>query len=409
MTKIDLKTFTSAIAHIAEKYHLKTEQVFTIAEEALAAAYKKEYGQPGMEVKAELNPQTGAVRFWQAKEVIDPQEEEEGRFKFKQTIKLDEARKIDPKIKAGEILFLPLAEKTEFGRIAAQTAKQVLLQKVKETQREAIYNKYKEKEGEVVSGLVQRAESNTVFFDLGDAVGILPAEERMEGENYSPGRRLRLYLLSVDKTSRGPVIFLSRAYPKLVSKLFESEVPELAEGQLVIKSIAREAGSHSKIAVVSKDPEIDPIGAMVGQRGSRILTVTNELNGEKIDVIKWSDDPQTYIINALAPAKVEEVKIEKPNRALVLVSPDQLSLAIGRKGQNVRLAAKLTGWKIDIQSTSPVEEEDASEEVQSEGKEAAKEERDKTAEESEENESSKKEKVEKKKIKKATSRKSEEA
>ena len=362
MSKIDLKSFTSAIAHIAEKYHLGSEQIFEIAEEALAAAYKKEYGQPGMEVKAELNPQTGAVKFWQIKEVIDPEKEEGGRFKFQQSIELKEAKKIDPKIKLGESLFIPLPEKTEFGRIAAQTAKQVLLQKVKETQRDAIYEKYKDKEGEVITGLVQRAESNTVFFDLGDAVGVLPAEEKMEGENYSPGRRLRLYVLSIDKTSRGPVIFLSRAYPKLISKLFEAEVPELTEGQLIIKSIAREAGSHSKVAVTSKDPEVDPIGAMVGQRGSRILTVTNELNGEKIDIIKWAEDPQVYVTNALAPAKVVEVKIEEPNRAVALVDPDQLSLAIGRKGQNVRLAAKLTGWKIDIQSTAPEEESNQSEE-----------------------------------------------
>ena len=360
MAKIDLKSFTSALAHIAEKHHLEPEQVFQIAEESLAAAYKKEYGQPGMEIKADLDKKTGRVHFWQVKEVIE-KPEEENRFKAQQVIELAEAKKIDPKAKVGETLLIPLPEKTEFGRIATQTAKQVLLQKVKETQREVIYEKYKQKEGEVISGLVQRAESNTVFFDLGDAVGILPAEEKMEGENYFPGRRFQLYILSVDKTPRGPVIFLSRAYPKLVSKLFENEVPELAEGQVVIKSIAREAGSHCKVAVASNDSDIDPIGAMVGQRGTRILTVTNELNGEKIDIIKWSEKPEEYVANALAPAKVVEVKINDQNTALALVEPGQLSLAIGRKGQNVRLAAKLTGWKIDVQSTEPEEEKEKEE------------------------------------------------
>ena len=344
------------MAHIAEKHHLELEQVFAIAEESLAAAYKKEYGQSGMEIKAKLDTKTGKVRFWQVQEVIDHQEEE-NHFKAQQFIELKEAEKIKPKVKIGDTLLIPLPPKTEFGRIATQTAKQVLLQKVKETQREVIYQKYKQKEGEVISGIVQRAESSAVFFDLGDGVGILPVEEKMEGESYPSGRRFHLYILSVEKSSRGPVIFLSRAYPKLISRLFESEVPELTEGQLTIKSIAREAGSHCKVAVVSNNPEVDPIGAMVGQRGSRILTVTNELNGEKIDIIKWASNSQEYIANALAPAKVVEVKINDQNAAIALVDPDQLSLAIGRRGQNVRLAAKLTGWKIDIQSTSPIEEQ----------------------------------------------------
>jgi len=355
MTEIDLKSLISAVAHIAEKHHLEPEQVFQIAEEALAAAYKKEYGQVGMEVKAELDPETGEAHFWQTKEVVASPEEDDHHFP-QQVIALEEAKKIDPQAKIGKTILLPLPEKTAFGRIASQTAKQVLLQRVKEAQREMIYEKYEKKEGEVISGIVQRAESNTIFFDLGDAVGILPAEEKMEGENYLPGRRFQLYLLSVDKTSRGPAIFLSRAYPKLVSRLFEAEVPELAEEQLTIKSIAREAGSHCKVAVVSNDPEVDPIGAMVGQRGTRILTVTNELNGEKIDIIKWAEEAEEYIINALAPARVAEAEISDQNKAIALVEPDQLSLAIGRKGQNVRLAAKLTGWKIDIQSTEPEEE-----------------------------------------------------
>ena len=365
MSEIDLKSLVSAVAHIAEKHHLEPEQVFQIAEEALAAAYKKEYGEVGMEVKAELDPETGAVHFWQLKEAVTSLEEDDHHHSPQQVILLEEAKKIDSQAKVGKSILLPLPEKTIFGRIASQTAKQVLLQRVKETQREMIYEKYEGKEGEVISGIVQRAESNTIFFDLGDSIGILPAEEKMEGENYLPGRRFQLYLLSVDKTSRGPAIFLSRAYPKLVSRLFEAEVPELLEGQLTIKSLAREAGSHCKVAVASNDPEVDPIGAMVGQRGTRILTITSELNGEKIDIIKWAEDSEEYITNALAPARVAEVKISKENKAVAFVDPDQLSLAIGRKGQNVRLAAKLTGWKIDIQSTEEAEEAEKTEKVSS--------------------------------------------
>ncbi len=365
MSEIDLKSLVSAVAHIAEKHHLEPEQVFQIAEEALAAAYKKEYGEVGMEVKAELDPETGAVHFWQLKEVVASLEEDDHHHSPQQVILLEEAKKTDPQAEIGGNILLPLPEKTVFGRIASQTAKQVLLQRVKETQREMIYKKYEGKEGEVISGIVQRAESNTIFFDLGDSIGILPAEEKMEGENYLPGRRFQLYLLSVDKTSRGPAIFLSRAYPKLVSRLFEMEVPELLEEQLTIKSLAREAGSHCKVAVASNDPEVDPIGAMVGQRGTRILTITSELNGEKIDIIKWAEDSEEYIANALAPARVAEVKISKENKAVAYVDPDQLSLAIGRKGQNVRLAAKLTGWKVDIQSTEAAEETEKTEKVSS--------------------------------------------
>ena len=357
---MDLEVLTSAASQIAEESNIPHEQVVKIVEDSLAAAYKKDYGQSGEEIKASLDMKTGAVQFWQIKQVVTLAEKEDEKTHFNplRSILLKEAQKINSKIKAGDDLHIPLETKTTFGRIAAQTAKQILLQKVKEAHRESVYQEYKEKEGEVITGLVQRIESAAIYFDLGNAIGILPEEEQCENERYCLGQRIKLYLLSVDNTSKGPVIFLSRAYPKLVSKLFELEVPEVAEGQIVIKSIAREAGSHCKVAVSAIDENTDPIGAMVGQKGTRILTVTNELNGEKIDVIRWADDPSKYVGFALAPAKVKRVEIEEPDRAKVFVAADQLSLTIGKNGQNVRLAAKLTGWKIDVQEEKADIEED---------------------------------------------------
>jgi len=357
---MDLEVLTSAASQIAEESNIPHEQVVKIVEDSLAAAYKKDYGQSGEEIKASLDIKTGAVQFWQIKQVITLAEKEDEKIHFNplRSILLKEAKKINSKIKIGDDLHIPLEAKTTFGRIAAQTAKQILLQKVKEAHRESVYQEYKEKEGDVITGLVQRIESAAIYFDLGNAIGILPEEEQCENERYRLGQRIKLYLLSVDNTSKGPVIFLSRAYPKLVSKLFELEVPEVAEGQIVIKSIAREAGSHSKVAVFATDENTDPIGAMVGQKGTRILTITNELNGEKIDVIRWAEDPSKYVGFALAPAKVKRVEIEEPDRAKVFVDADQLSLTIGKKGQNVRLAAKLTGWKIDVQEDKADTEED---------------------------------------------------
>ena len=281
------------------------------------------------------------------------------RFNPERHLMLSEAKKIKKGVKAGEELEFPLESKgaSSFGRIAAQTAKQVVLQKIKEIEKETIFSEFQAKEGEVVSGIVQRMEGRNVFLNIGKALGILTREEQVPGEFYRLGQRLKVYLLKTENTPRGPVIFLSRSHPKLISKLFELEVPEIASGQVEIKSIAREAGSRSKIAVVSNDERIDPIGAAVGQRGTRVMTVINELGGEKIDIIHWSDDPQELIANALSPAKVLEVRIGEKNTALALVPEDQLSLAIGKDGQNVRLAAKLSGWKIDVRNAADENEE----------------------------------------------------
>ena len=366
---MDIKLFKSAIAQIAEEKGIPFDKVLEDIETAIAAAYKKEYGKKGQVIKCKFNLETGELKFWQTKTVVDkgmiyseeeleklekkeiaPEKEKPEKIKFnpEKHVLLEEAKKINSKIKTGEELIIPLETKSDFGRIAAQTAKQVVLQKLKETERETIFQEYKTKEGEIISGILQRIEGKNIYFDIGKTIGILPKYEQVPGEFYRPGQRLKLYILKIEKTNKGPVIFLSRAYPKFVSKLFELEVPEIAAGQVEIKSIAREAGSRTKIAVFSKVEGIDSIGAAVGQRGTRVNAVIAELGGEKIDIIEYSEEPEKYIANSLSPAKVLEVKILPKNKALAIVPEDQLSLAIGKDGQNVRLAAKLTGWKIDV-------------------------------------------------------------
>lgn len=398
----DIKNFTMAIAQIAEEKGISTEKVLETIEMAIAAAYKKDYGKKGQVVKAKLDPETGQVKFWQVKQAVTEDmiysEEElekmktlpsealvrEGeesaeasadkkiRFNPEKHIMFDEAKKINPKIKKGEELELALEAKADYGRIAAQTAKQVILQRIREAEKESILDEYRAKEGELVSAIVQRVEGRSVFMDIGKTLGIMPREEQVQGEFYRPGQRLKTYILKVEESSKGPVVFLSRAYPKIISKLFEIEVPEISSGQVQIKSIAREAGSRSKVAVASTQEEIDPIGAMVGQKGTRVMAVINELGGEKIDIIAYDDDPEKYIANSLSPAKVLEVKIQPRNKAQVTVPEDQLSLAIGKDGQNVRLAAKLTGWKIDVKGAESGEVEANPEEAEEKPKEKKK-------------------------------------
>ncbi len=372
---MDIKNFTSAINQIAEEKGIPAEKVMETIEMAIAAAYKKDYGKKGQIIKAKLSPKTGQVKFWQIKQVVNESmiyseeeleklkekkeeiEEKKIRFNSEKHIMVEEAKKKNSKIKPGEDLEIPLEIQEDYGRIAAQTAKQVILQRIREAEREVILSEYKSKEGEIISGIVQRVEGRTVFLDIGKTLGILPREEQVPGEFYRPGQRLKVYVMKVDETSKGPVVFLSRAYPKIISKLFEIEVPEVSAGSVIIKSVAREAGSRSKIAVESTAEGVDPIGSMVGQRGTRVTAVINELGGEKIDIIEWQEEPEKYIANSLSPAKVVEVKIMPKNKALVLVPEDQLSLAIGKNGQNVRLAAKLTGWKIDVRSAEKAAEE----------------------------------------------------
>jgi N utilization substance protein A len=384
---MDIKNFTSAIAQIAEEKGISPDKVLETIEMAIAAAYKKDYGKKGQIVKAKLNPETGEVKFWQVKTVVDKNmiyteeelaalregeprpeasgrekpKEEKVRFNEEKHIMLEEAKKINSKIKVGQDLETLLETKEDYGRIAAQTAKQVILQRIREAEKESVFSEYKSKEGEIISGIVQRVEGRNIFLDIGKTLGILPREEQVPGEFYRPGQRLKVYVLKVEETPKGATVLLSRAYPKLISKLFELEVPEISSGQVQIKSIAREAGFRSKISVAATQEGIDPIGSMVGQKGTRVMAVINELGGEKIDIIEYSADPEEYIANSLSPAKVLEVKRLPKNKALAIVPEDQLSLAIGKEGQNVRLAAKLTGWKIDVKTGAETEKEEKKE------------------------------------------------
>jgi len=377
---MDIKNFTSAIAQIAEEKGIAVERIMETIEMAIAAAYKKDYGKKGQIIKAKLDPETGEVKFWQIKEVVTKamiysdeelekmkekkeeeissgkEDKEKVRFNPEKHIMLEEAKKISPKIKAGEETETVLTPQKDYGRIAAQTAKQVILQRIREAEKETVFSEYKSKEGEIISGIVQRVEGRNIFIDIGKTLGVLPREEQVPGEFYRPGQRLKVFVLKVEETPKGAAVFLSRAYPKLISKLFELEVPEISSGQVQIKSIAREPGSRSKIAVATDTEGVDPIGSCVGQKGTRVMAVINELGGEKIDIIEYAAEPEQYVANALSPAKVVEVRRLPKNKALAIVPDDQLSLAIGKEGQNVRLAAKLTGWKIDVKPESAKEE-----------------------------------------------------
>lgn len=365
---MDLKQLSSAVDQIAQEKGISKEKIFEAVANALAAAYKKEYRKKGEIIRADFNPQTGLLSFYQIKIVVDPtkiitEEEKENkdkegfiRFNPDRHILLEEAKKIKPDAEVGEELKFPLEEKRDFGRIAAQTAKQVIIQSIREAERESIKEEFANKEGEIVSGQIQRFDKGYVYVNLGRVVGIMYPNESIPGEHYKAGERMRFYVLAVQEDSKRPGIVLSRAHPNFVAKLFELEVPEIAEGIVVIKSIAREPGSRTKIAVHSTDENIDAVGSVVGQRGTRVMAVINELGNEKIDVIEWSDDPAKFITNALSPAKVKSIEILPKREAKVIVAENQLSLAIGKGGQNVRLAAKLTGWKIDVRSQSNPEE-----------------------------------------------------
>ena len=367
----DLKVINSVLEQLEEERGVPKEKVFEAIEIALATAYKKEYGKKGQIIRAKFDVTTGTTEFNQVKIVVDDsrvrmEEDDEAydgensaegdgddRVKFnpEHHILIEDARKIKKDAQLDEEVIFPLETKDEYGRIAAQTAKQVIIQKIREAEKVSILDQFGQREGEVVTGSVQRIDRGNIFVDLGRASGMLPYDEQIQGERYRQGERIRAYLCSVEETPRGVFLKLSRSHPQFLAKLFEQEAPELGNGSIEIKVIAREAGSRSKIAVVSHDEHIDPVGSLVGQRGVRVSTVMSELGGEKIDIIEWSDDPEKFVEDALSPARILSVDIDGENQtARVEVSPDQQSLAIGRGGQNVRLAAKLTGWKIDIRS-----------------------------------------------------------
>ncbi len=369
---MDLKTLSRAITQISEEKGIDPEAVMDAIESSIAAAYKKEYGKKGELIKMKLDLKTGELKFWQVKTVADEntvrmEERTEGEvieeaagqvpyYNSERHILIKEAKQINPEINVGEELEIPLESHEDFGRIAAQAAKQVILQKIREAERDSIKKEYFGKEDQIVSGTIQRIDRGNVFVDLGRAVGIMFYNESIPGERFRIGERLRFYLLAVQEETRIPGIILSRSHPKFVNKLFEMEVPEIGDGSVEIKFIAREPGSRTKIAVASNVEGVDPVGACVGQRGTRVMSVTNELGNEKIDIIEWSENPEKFVSSSLSPAKVSSVEILPRREARVLVPEDQLSLAIGKAGQNVRLAAKLTGWRIDVRSTSRPEE-----------------------------------------------------
>ena len=400
--QVNIKELTAAVSLICDEKGIDRAIILSIVEDALAAAYKKDYGKKGQIIKAKFDPETQTAAFYQVKEIVDEtlrnmEEREESateeqpagetsakavlvektdkesaekakntaafqdseneeetlpRFSPERDILLAEAKKIDKKAELSGEIHLPLEPQNSFGRVAAQNAKQVIIQKLREAERETLFEEFKNKEGEVIGATVQRVENRNVYLDLGKMVGVLFPSDQVYGENYRSGQRIKVYIAKVDKDAKDTSVTLSRAHPGLVKKLFSLEVPEIFSGTVTIESIAREPGSRSKIAVKSQEEGIDPIGSCVGQKGIRVQAIIDELGGEKIDIIEFNDDPKKFISHALAPAKVKYVEIaDEDQRATVTVDPDQLSLAIGRKGQNVRLAAKLTGWKIDVVSS----------------------------------------------------------
>ena len=379
---LDIKTFKSALEQLEEEKKIPKEKILDAIEQAMAAAYKKDYGKKGQIIRAKFDLETGKTDFYQIKIVVDDtiaKMEEDGkeeeysvkddgdervRFNGEHHIMLEDAKIIKKDVELNDEVVFPLEMKDDYGRIAAQTAKQVIIQRIREAERTSIIDEYGTKEGEIVSGIVQKIERGNVYVDFNRATGILPAEEQIPGEFFQRGQRIRAYLYSVEDTQRGINLRLSRTHPKFIEKLFAMEAPEIENGTVEIKSIAREAGARSKISVHSNDEHIDPVGSCVGQKGTRVNTITQELLGEKIDIIPWSEDPKTFVSNSLSPAKVLSIEIdEKEHKAIIEVADDQLSLAIGKGGQNVRLAAKLTGWRIDIKGNGKeVSSEDVIEE-----------------------------------------------
>ena len=387
----------AAIKHICEEKNLPLDAVIGAIEAALAAAYRKDFGDKNQNIKVVFNADNAHTAVFDVKTVVEDvdleeqekelealrerreageeidEDEEVKRFNPRSEIMLSEAREINSDYKIGDVIETKLEVPEEYGRMAAQTAKQVIIQRLREAERDHVFNEYQDKEGTLVLGTVSRREGRRYLIDLGQATAVLPPEEQIPREGYNAGARLNFYVVKVHMTNKGPEIVLSRTHPDIVKELFAMEVPEIASGNVEIKGISREAGSRSKIAVYTEDESIDPIGSCVCQKGARIQTIISELGGEKIDIIEWEEDPKKFIANALSPAKVEKIELNEDDKtAEVTVADDQLSLAIGKSGQNVRLAAKLVGWKIDILSNNPkpkvekTEDLEESEEVEEE-------------------------------------------
>ena len=335
--------FISAINQISSEKGVSKEVVIQAIEAALVSAYKRNFNTPGTQaVRVTINPQSGEVAVFAQKQVAEEAKD------TRTEITLEAARSLNPEAQIGDQVEVE-STPHNFGRIAAQTAKQVVLQRLREAERELVYEEFVDREGDILNGVVQRIEGRTIILDLGKAEATLAPVEQVPGENYRPGQRLKVYLLEVHRTSKGPQIIVSRTHRSLLRRLFELEVPEIFNGTVEIKSIAREPGSRSKVAVTARQEGVDPVGSCVGMRGVRIQNIVNELSGEKIDVVQWHQDPTVFVANALSPAQVISVDLSEEDKTAVVTVPErQLSLAIGREGQNARLAAKLTGWRIDI-------------------------------------------------------------
>ncbi len=343
------RDFISALEEIEKEKGVSVDILLEALEAALISAYRKNFSSP-QNVRVNINKDTGEMHVYSQKnvveEVLDPRME----------VSLEEARSLHPDYEPGDVIEEEVTPR-DFGRIAAQTAKQVVVQRIREAERNIIYDEFVSRESDVLNGIVQRTENGNIFIDFGKTEGMLPIAEQIPYENYRNGDRIKVYIVEVKKANKGPQIIISRTHPGLLKRLFELEVPEIHDGTVEIKSVSREAGARSKIAVHSNDENVDPVGSCVGPRGARVQRIVDELGGEKIDIIAWDEDPRVFVANALSPAKVVDILVNQAeNSARVIVPDNQLSLAIGKEGQNVRLAAKLTGWKIDIKSESQAEE-----------------------------------------------------
>jgi N utilization substance protein A len=343
---MQIAEFLSAIKMLSDEKGLPEAIVLEAVESALAAAYRKDFGKPGQIIRVELNTQSNTMKVWQVFNVLTSEEEKtnpEAQFT------LDEAKKFNKKVEEGGVIEIPLEVKYDFGRVAAQTAKQVIIQKLREAEREVLYEEFKSKESKIVNGTVQRVEGQNVIVDLGKINGIMLISDQIQGERYYTGQKIKVYVKEVEETAKGPRILVSRSDVEFVKGLFIQEVPEIEQGSIEIVAISREAGARTKVAVKSNDENLDPVGSVVGQRGMRVQAVLSELGGEKIDIILFDDDLETMIKNALSPATIDKIKFDKKNKsARIWVPDDQLSLAIGKSGQNVRLASKLVNWELDI-------------------------------------------------------------
>ena len=340
--------FMQAFEQLGREKGIAPEILFDAIEAALISAYKRNFGS-AQNVRVSLERSTGEIHVFARKNIVE--DVTDSRLEMD----LPEAQAIDRRYELGDVVEIEVTPK-DFGRIAAQTAKQVVVQRIREAERGIIYEEFSNRESDILTGIVQRIEQKNVFIDLGKAEAILAPSEQIAGEQYRHGDRVKTYIIEVKKTTKGPQILVSRMHPGLLKRLFELEVPEIHDGIVEIKSVAREPGLRSKIAVYSRDENVDPVGSCVGHKGMRVQTIVDELRGEKIDIVKWNADPTKYIANALSPAKVISVEVNEAEKLSKVVVPDyQLSLAIGKEGQNARLAAKLTGWKIDIKSESQVQ------------------------------------------------------